>query len=398
MALSTLPVSYCANVHPALTLAGVLKNIDEYAAPLQRQVGQPIAVGLWLPDPVVWELRRDRRNLDALVAKLAEHQLTCYTLNAFPFGNFHAERVKEQVYLPDWAEATRAQYTIDAAIVLADIMEGLDAPEATSGSLSTSPLAFAPLHPVDAGNERYFRGLFAAAQSLAAIQARTGRVIRLAIEPEPCCLLQTTAETLTFFEQLQDAADRAGAATAAACRDHLGVCLDVCHQAVEFEDLAESVAQLDAAGVPLVKVHITCALELREPANPAARAELAHYIEPRYLHQTFARHPDGRRLHQLDLDQALTKTPATEWLECPTWRVHFHVPVNATQIGLLHTTRPDLERALAAVAQLKQTPHLEVETYTWAVLPGGDRPADFRLVDGLAAEMQSTLRLLDSFR
>ena len=165
-----------------------------------------------------------------------------------------------------------------------------------------------------------------------------------------------------------------------AVNKYIGVCYDVCHQSVEFEDVAESIATLERESIRINKVHITCALQLTLPEeNAVAREALAHFVEPRYLHQTFAKTATGVVRSVLDLTA-----------DC--WRVHFHVPVNAERIGPLETTREDLKLALAAVHKLAYLPHLEVETYTWNVLPGADKPD---LVTGLAMELAATRTLLN---
>jgi hypothetical protein len=228
------------------------------------------------------------------------------------------------------------------------------------------------------------------ARQLDELHDETGKVVRLAIEPEPWCILETTDEAIAFFRQLNE---RAADADALDCvRRYLGLCYDVCHQSVEFEDVAASMAAIDAAGIRINKLHITCAVELKNPAdNAPGRQALARYVEPRYLHQTFARAADGRILHDVDLSEGLALEPPTEFLQAEAWRVHFHVPVDVEELGPLSTTRPDLRRALQAVATLSYAPHLEVETYTWEVLPDGNKTP---LVDGLTRELLATRALL----
>ncbi|MBI3861354.1 MAG: hypothetical protein HY290_05615 [Planctomycetia bacterium] len=183
---------------------------------------------------------------------------------------------------------------------------------------------------------------------------------------------------------------------AAAARNHLGLCYDVCHQAVEFEDIPQSIARLAAAGVRINKMHITCALELERPAeNEAGRQALAGYVEERYLHQTLARAKGGAVVRQTDLTEELALRPRAEFRDADAWRIHFHVPVNAERLGPLRTTRNELRQALESVAGLDYAPHLEVETYTWEVLPG--RPAASgpgSLIDGLTGELVATRDLL----
>ena len=388
MSLSELPPSYCANVHPGESFDEAFAALDRYAAPLRRRLDRPIATGLWMTRDAIAEAESDPSKGDRLAHWLADHDLICYTMNAFPFGNFHARRVKENVYLPDWHSPQRREYTCQAADLLARLL-----PESTEGSISTSPCAFKPLHPPGTDASRYFAQLVETALYLDRLRQETGRTIRLAIEPEPCCVLETTTETIEFFRALRRHALEESAEQAV--NDHLGVCFDVCHQAVEFEDVADSIRRLGGAGIRINKVHVTCALELRDPCDADARRHLARFVEERYLHQTFAQHPDGRTLSILDLSTEHAEHPPAEWLECPQWRIHFHVPVHEERLGPLHTTRGRITEALRAVRDLDYAPHLEVETYTWNVLPAQSAAAEpFDLVAGLQAEMSSTIALI----
>lgn len=385
MSLATLPLSYCTNVHPARTVAEVIRGLDTYTGAVRKQTDRPLAAGLWLPEAVIRELRKNPQRLEHLREALARNDVVCYTLNAFPYGDFHGERVKETVYQPDWSTDERLEYTLACAAILSELL-----PDGVEGSLSTLPLGFKPMAHGGEFTRRCIAQLLAAARRLDELHDETGVPIRLAVEPEPLCVLETTVEVIAFFEALRAAAVAEGCTEVA--RRHLGVCYDVCHQSVEFEDVAASIAALQQADVRINKVHITCALRLEDPArNAAGRRALSEFAEPRYLHQTFARHRTGRVVSRPDLDAALCASPPTEFLEADEWRVHFHVPVNAERLGPLQTTRPDLERALQAVARLDYAPHLEVETYTWGVLPGRERPL---LVEGLSEELRATRELL----
>lgn len=386
MSISTLPLSYCTNVHPGRTLDEVLKGLERYAAGVRRVLNTPVAAGLWLAAPVIQELNGNDTGVATLRERLAGHDLTCYTLNAFPYGDFHSERVKERVYVPDWTTPERLQYTAGCARILAGLL-----PEGTEGSISTVPLGFKHFEHAEDFEERCVHNLLELVRGLDDVHDRTGRVVRLAIEPEPLCVLETTPETIAFFRTLYSAAAEQGLLEAA--HRHVGVCYDVCHQSVEFEDVAGSVRELTAAGVRINKVHITCAIRLENPGeNESGRQALSEYVEPRYLHQTFVRRRDGSLLAHLDLSRPLCAEPPEEFLDADEWRVHFHVPVNAESLGPLQTTRGDLRAALGAVAELEYAPHLEVETYTWGVLPGEEKPD---LVQGLVGELAATRELLE---
>jgi sugar phosphate isomerase/epimerase len=385
MTLSTLPLGYCTNVHAGRSLADVEVGLDEYTVPVAQRCGVSLAAGLWLSRPVVSELLADDSTLKRFAEGLRRRDLVCYTLNAFPYSDFHDERVKEKVYLPDWTTGERLDYTVDCARVLAGLL-----PDEVEGSISTVPLGFKEFeHPADF-LDSCCQQLITLAGSLDELREHTGKTVRLAIEPEPFCVLETTPEAITFFDRLRNRAADAGALNIV--ETHIGLCYDICHQAVEFEDVAASIASLDTAGIRINKVHITCAIEIDRPSeNVEALAALASYVEPRYLHQTMARSSSGEILRVVDLTEKLATAPDPAFRDAEMWRVHYHIPVDAENLGPLGTTRNDVRTALRAVAGLDYAPHLEVETYTWEVLPGGEKPD---LVTGLARELTATHELL----
>lgn len=379
MAFSPLPPAYCTNVHPCRALADVPQMLDRHALAVRDRCDFAISVGLWLPEAAVAAPGAAATVADALAAR----GLSCHTLNAFPFGDFHGARVKEQVYLPDWADPRRLDYTLACARLLAALL-----PPGGEGSISTLPLGFKGFDHSAGFSAAASDKLLACALQFAEIEAATGRCIRLAIEPEPCCLLETTAETVAFFDGLFARVAALGLEPVA--RRHLGVCYDVCHQAVEFEDAREAIAALTTAGIRINKVQVSCAIEVPDPTDPVQREALAAYVEPRYLHQTFARDAGGTLHRAVDLTADLLADAS--WQARAPWRVHYHVPVDAERIGPLHTTRGELARALAAIGALDYAPHLEVETYTWPVLPGADV---IDLATGIAREMIATRALIE---
>jgi sugar phosphate isomerase/epimerase len=389
MSLSSLPLSYCTNVHPGRSVAEVEAGLDRYTVAVARAFGRPLAAGLWLAEALVAELLSTPDGVARFTDGIRRRGLTCHTLNAFPFGDFHSERVKEKVYLPDWTEPARLSYTNRCAQVLAALL-----PDGVEGSISTVPLGFKGFsHPADF-IDRAADQLIACAQFLNRLFDQTGKLIRLAIEPEPFCVLETTDEAITFFNSLWERAERATALGEVAL--HLGLCYDICHQAVEFEDVAASIRSLNDTGVRINKIHLSCAIQLDDPAtNTEGRSALKRYVEPRYLHQTMARSSGGQIARAVDLNESLVSDPPAGFDSAKTWRVHFHVPVDADRLGPLTTTRPALIEALPAVAALDYAPHLEVETYTWEVLPGAG-PAD--LVTGLTRELAATDELISAAR
>ena len=387
MTLNTLPLSYCTNVHPGLTVSEILQKLDEFTLPIQQQLDAPLAAGLWLAEPVIREILSTPEGHLRFAEEIQKRELTCYTLNAFPFGNFHSERVKENVYLPDWTAPERLEYTKGCARVLAALL-----PEGTEGSISTVPLGFKPFeHPRDFG-QKCIEQLIEMAVFLKQLDEETGRKIRLAIEPEPFCVIEFTHELIVYFERLYERA--AKKQLLGTVREYLGACYDICHQAVEFEDIPGSIRQITHAEIRINKIHISNAIELVDPwENEAGRKQLAEYAEPRYLHQTIGRQQNGDLFRIPDLDRDFLLDPNPCLKETDKLRVHFHVPVDSQTLGPLGTTHQELRQALATVKELDYAPHLEVETYTWEVLPGDQKPT---LVEGLTRELQAARTLLNT--
>lgn len=391
MAICSLPLSYCTNLHPGRTVNEVIEGLSTHTAEARRLLNVPVAAGLWLSADVANQVTEQPDQLERLAQILWEHDLCCYTLNTFPYGDFHHERVKEQVYLPDWTSRRRVSYTEQCATILSQLL-----PERGEGSLSTVPLGgrmnpHGPeFHAVCLSHLIQFAGF------LKHLYETTGRQIRLSIEPEPLCELDSTpALTVPIFQRLFEMAEARGCE--ATVRDYIGLCFDVCHQSVLFEDMGQSIDLLNRTGIRINKVHITNAVELTDPAgNAEGREALCRFAEPRYLHQTFARFADGQTKHRLDLrPEDICRQPADEFLEAAAWRVHFHVPVFAEQLGPLRTTRPDLCAALHRIALLDYAPQLEVETYTWPVMPGTADTAQSSLGDRIARELSSAYDILN---
>ena len=384
MSLSELPLSYCTNVHPGRSVAEVEAGLDRYTLPIARAYARPLAAGLWLARPVVAELLESPGRVAQFTDALARRGLTCHTLNAFPYGDFHSTRVKENVYLPDWSQPERLDYTEQCASVLAAML-----PAGVEGSISTLPLGFKEFHHPADFRDTAAAQLVECARRLADLHARTGKLIRLAVEPEPFCVIETTDEAVDFFRNLWREGDRRArpkpsAPTSASASTY----------ATRPSSSKTSPPRCEPCTRPAcgsTRSTSVCALQLGDPANNAeGRAALRRYVEPRYLHQTMARTPDGRVARIVDLTDEAIAAASPDFLASPMWRVHFHVPVDAEKLGPLATTRPALKEALAAVAALDYAPHLEVETYTWEVLPGAG-PAD--LVEGLARELVATSAL-----
>ncbi|NRQ37242.1 metabolite traffic protein EboE [Nonomuraea sp. NN258] len=353
---SIVHLAYCTNVHPAEDLPGIHAQLAGPCARVRALLGaERLGVGLWLSRGVAATLAADAAELAGLRTALDRLGLEVVTLNGFPYQGFQQEVVKYRVYEPDWGTPERLRYTLD----LADVLAGLLPADVGEGTISTLPLTWRTAWSPDTA--------VAVSQQLAALAAglreraeRTGKVIRVGFEPEPGCVVETTGQA------------RALLPLGVAGHELLGVCLDACHLAVGFEEPPDLT-------LPIVKLQASCALE----SPPGAQAELARFDERRFLHQT--RSASG---FTDDLGEALAGAlPAEE-----TWRVHFHLPLHAELPPPLTTTRGYLRRLLAALlaGPAPLTRHVEVETYTWSVMPGERRD----VAECVAAELDWTRREL----
>ena len=360
-------LAYCTNVHPAEDLDGVLRQIRTFGGGVRAALGTDrLGLGLWLPAPLARELAADPAKTDRLRKGLEQAGLETVTLNAFPYSGFHAPVVKHSVYRPDWTERARLDYTVDCARVLARLMPD----DAARGSVSTLPLAWR--EPWDPERwERARRHLSELSDVLSDLAAQ-GRPVRVGLEPEPGCVIETT---------------RDAARQLAARPPHIGVCVDTCHTATEFEDPKASLDLLSDMGLPVVKVQASAAVEVTEPADSDARAALGAFAEDRFLHQT--RELVGRRKESRDdLPEALSGMNPLAG-DGP-WRTHFHVPLHTPVGAPLRGTTNHLTDSLAQLLgpDGARTDHVEVETYTWSVLPEDRRPVgEEGLIAGIAAEV-----------
>ncbi len=353
-----LHLTYSLNVHPGETWDENFRTIRETIPLVRRKVGRegPFGLGLRLSRQAADALKQAGR-LDDLRAWLSAQDGYVFTINAFPYGAFHGTRVKEEVYAPDWRTPERRDYTLTCAAILSALL-----PEGVPGSISTVPGSFKPWIRAESDMKAIVANLESCAEQL----ARHAPNILLALEPEPGCLLETTGEVVRFFlEHLSDDARR-----------HVGVCLDTCHLAVQFEKPAEALRRLDSAGIRVAKIQLSAAIEA--PNTPAGREGLAAFEESVYLHQTAARGPRGVMRRWPDLPDALRALPDLE--ASYTIRTHYHVPLYWTGTDALRPVLPDVRDALAGMT----TPHLEIETYTYNVLPPAHRLP--RIEDSIARE------------
>ncbi|AXL92040.1 xylose isomerase [Streptomyces sp. CB09001] len=374
---STVHLAYCTNVHPAETLDGVLAQLRDHCEPVRKRLGRDrLGIGLWLARDAAHALVTDPAALRGLRTELDRRGLEVVTLNGFPYEGFGAEEVKYRVYKPDWADPERLEHTTSLARLLA----GLLPDDVTDGTISTLPLAWRTAYD-ETRADKARAALVTLAERLDALQELTGRSIRVGLEPEPGCVVETTHDAI--------------APLTAIAHDRIGVCVDTCHLATSFEDPHTALDALTAARVPVVKSQLSAALHAERPADPAVREALAAFAEPRFLHQSRTTTPSGGLHGTDDLYEALADGGPLP--DTAPWRAHFHVPLHAAPAAPLTSTLPVLKAALTRLVGGPHplTRHLEVETYTWQALPPELRPrARAQLTDGIAAELTLARDLL----
>jgi hypothetical protein len=310
------------------------------------------------------------RTLEAFRGWLRQHQCYVFTINGFPFGQFHGTKVKEEVYRPDWTDSNRLTYTNRLFDLLAQLV-----PEDVEGSVSTLPGSFKEFIRTEEQRWRIREHLWQCIDHIDACSARHGRRLQLGVEPEPLGLFETSAEAVHFFQELE--AHRPGDHR---LRTFLGVNYDTCHLAVEYEEPEDVISTLQKDGIQISKIHLSSALKIVPDAT--SRAWLERFVDDVYLHQVVARTANGRLRRHRDLDVALLQPPGDG-----EWRIHFHVPLHATGLAHGQTTASHLLSLLDIIAHQRYLcTHLEMETYTWEVLPDELRAKS--VVDQLVGEYE----------
>ena len=393
-------LTYCTNIHPANGWDAVFANLKHYAPQLKARLSPsaPFGLGLRLSAREARELLQGDRLL-TFRSFLDDSGLYVALINGFPHGAFHGTVVKADVYAPDWRDQARVRYTED----LIQILRGL-LPDGAEGGISTAPLSYKAWMAADdpSGWDAVTRHVVRIAEALVQVKERDHKTIHLDIEPEPDCSLETTDETLAFFSQrllptgapLLAAALGIGESEARErLLEHIQVCFDCCHFAVEYEDSERAIERLRAAGIGIGRVQLSSALRVHFPADAAAVAETANRLEPFadavYLHQV-VEDGTGTLRRYPDLADALSQAKDAAAKE---WRIHFHVPLFTERYDRFESTQDYVREVLGTVLRTAATHHLEIETYTWDVLPAGLKRD---LLDSIAREYEWVLSTLQS--
>lgn len=390
-----LHLTYCLNIHPGETWMENLEAIREHALAVKARVApdQWFGLGLRLSHKSASHLAGHKEDLAQARDFFAEHQLYPFSINGFPYGRFHSKPVKENVYLPDWRATERRDYTMQLADLFTNFL-----PPSVDGSISTVPCSFKPWIETREDKMLMARNLAAVVAYLAAVREDTGQEIHLGLEPEPDCFLETTAETVAYFKEfllldgLEELERITGCSSSEAeewMRRHLGVCFDTCHLALQGEDLVSSYRAYRAAGIRISKVQLSAALQCQ--SNPESWEALAKFAEPIYLHQVKGYAKSGARYAWFDLPGALEELPQFE--DVNEVRVHFHVPLFWAGAGPLRSTASELSHDFFHELRAGGCSHLEIETYSFGVLPEEFSPGD--LVKSISREYAWVLQKLE---
>ena len=364
-------LTYCTNIHAGESWDEVSHSLDVFVPAIRDAVadGAPMGIGLRLSGQAAFSLHKPSV-LQAFQAQLKSLNAYVFTLNAFPYGTFHGVPVKQDVYAPDWTQPERLRYTLACIDILAALL-----PEGVEGSISTVPVGFRHAADTTEAMTAVVSHLLQCVAHLVHTQAQTGKHIALALEPEPACYVETTQEAAQFIlthvrsdkavAQLAQMIGGSAEQALQALRSHLGVCFDVCHSAVEFEDPALALHELRQAGIAIPKIQLSSAVRIPQMTR-SQLATVQGFDDSVYLHQVVVQQA-GQLQRFVDLPQALAAFEAGQ--AEGEWRVHCHVPVFLQDAGAISTTQAQLLQTLEACKQEGFSSHLEVETYTWDVLP-----------------------------
>lgn len=373
-------LTYCTNIHPGEEWSKVFANLKQYIPALKAQLAtdKPFGIGLRLADVATRELLQGNA-LTEFQSWLTDQDLYVFTLNGFPFGGFHRQVVKDQVYAPDWSKQERLDYSFRLVNILAQLL-----PPGKEGSISTLPLSYKPWFK---RNPLFLASITTSASlniarlvaEMVRIKSDTGKVLHLDLEPEPDGLIENAAEVVDYFqthllpiggEYLATHLRISQQAAEALLLEHVRICYDTCHFAVAYENPVSVFNQFQAAGIQIGKIQISAALQVNIPTDIEQRRlikeRLLPFAESTYLHQVIARESTGKLRHYSDLEKAL---PDFEHTTASEWRIHFHVPIFIRDYQLFQSTQDDIANILDLLQSNPACNHLEIETYTWEVLP-----------------------------
>ncbi|MHC5849942.1 metabolite traffic protein EboE [Nostoc sp.] len=373
-------LTYCSNIHPGESWLEVFANLEKYIPELKSRLSptEPFGIGLRLADVAAKQLL-ESNNLAQFQAWLTQQYLYVFTLNGFPYGGFHRQVVKDQVYAPDWSTQERANYTLNLAHILASLL-----PQELDGGISTLPLSYKPWWVKDQTTfetvlKKSCLNIASVVVEMIRISEKTGKVLHIDLEPEPDGLIENTSEVIDFYQNwllpiggnyLSEKLNIEQHLAETKLLEHVRVCYDTCHFSVEYEEPQSVFARLQSAGIKIGKIQISAAIKVKIPAEVEKRSliveRLRPFAESTYLHQVIERRSDDTLHHYHDL---ITALPHLEQSLAEEWRTHFHVPIFIHDYQILQSTQDDIATVLHLLQTNNACSHLEIETYTWDVLP-----------------------------
>jgi hypothetical protein len=388
-------LSYCSNIHPGESWDATFQNLKIYIPEVRQRLKAegPFGIGLRLSNEASLVLEKPDR-LKEFQVWLRKVNAYVFTLNGFPYGDFHRQIVKEKVHFPDWTTPERKNYTIRSFQILSQLL-----PPGMDGGISTSPISYRHWFSTDQeladGMDKATFHLLEVVEELAKIHKKTGKLLHLDIEPEPDGILENSNEMIWLFTDwllpkgkpwLSQRWNVSEEEAEGLIKCHIQVCYDVCHFAIVYEEPADTFAKFEAAGIRIGKIQLSAALKVLIPDTANGKFSLGKklqaFAESTYLHQVVARLSDGKLKSYADLPQALETLPKTRELE---WRIHFHVPIFLENYGSFSSTQETISVVLKEILSNPDiTQHLEVETYTWEVLPEDTRQS---LGESIAREL-----------
>ncbi len=395
-------LTYCTNIHAGESWTDHFAALQQNIPGIKKKISatQAFGIGLRLSHQASLEIQ-EKDALNDFKDWLKKEDCYVFTMNGFPYGGFHRTKVKDQVHAPDWTTPERVSYTIRLFNILTALL-----PNGMEGGISTSPLSYKFWH--SAGQEKAIfekttQNILQVVEHLIQIKNKTGKLLHLDIEPEPDGLLGNGPEFFDWYDRyllplgtayLKKQFGLTAEQAAQAIKDHLQLCYDVCHFAVGYEDHAAVVRELQAKEIKVGKIQISAALKAAIPDDQSKREKVIQafrqFNESTYLHQVVARQVDGTLKQYPDLPEALNDAdnPSTK-----EWRSHFHVPLFVEDYGLLKSTQDDIREVLSIQKRQPFTNHLEVETYTWEVIPDDLK---LPLSESIIREMEWVISYLSS--
>jgi len=396
-------LTYCTNIHAGESWAEHFTALQQHLPYAKEKISpyEPFGIGLRLSNAASIELAKEEK-LQEFQNWLKENNCYVFTMNGFPYGGFHHTVVKDKVHAPDWTTNDRVVYNIRLANILAALL-----PQDMDGGISTSPLSYRHWHKTEDEKEHALQiatnHILQVVKTLVQLKETSGKSIHIDIEPEPDGLLENGEEFLHWYQDfllpkgISFLAENFGYNTEKAessIHEHVQLCYDICHFAVGYENHADVIQQLKQHGIGTGKIQISAALKAVlsdvKHERTAVLNAFQQFNQPVYLHQVIAKTKEGALIRYADLPDALHEA---EYASVCEWRAHYHVPVFIENYGVLQSTQKDIQEVLRLQRVHPFTQHLEIETYTWEVLPEGLK---LPLSQSIARELEWVMKELNA--